>query len=534
MLETECIVLILKPVWPVLPEEYPDKLFRKGLPRLQPDLCGLKKEHGPQKSHCYDEHGVNRGLGHERPYITSSAATTTSSSAVTAPKGSSCQQCGDKNIVPTMDWDLSALVAAPRPSHLPQPPPRPPPGRPRPGRPPQSLRRARARTVWANQNHNDEREQRRNPGFSKALGGILNHLGMTRTSTVGEFQMPLWLGLRKWRWMLPAAPDGTFTARAGVPITNICAKSARFGMPGFRPPRIVVTVNVRNMTMTLVQLVVPEWIVVAMNLRKMTMTLVQLVVPEWIVVAVNVRKMAMPLFKITATRIESSTNSTSGMVIFRTFTAKTIQSSTFPIRQARDAPQPGVLCLAPFALRAGRRLAPLVSLEFAGINKRKCRPIMVPRPVPVHVALVVPGGVLPAPVHPQQPVVPQPLQAIHNQQVNMTQGLATRDISTTQELSHDDQRQLLEQLEADADIQDSCYKVYEAEFKKIDALTNLRLMHSLILDRTNWKRWPVERLISKHETVKARNKTYFSSSTWWNVILPQRHVLRLGVCVSAQ
>ncbi|KAA8914412.1 hypothetical protein FN846DRAFT_886027 [Sphaerosporella brunnea] len=77
----------------------------------------------------------------------------------------------------------------------------------------------------------DEREQPLKPGFSKELDRILNHLGMTRTSTVGEFRMPRPLGLRKWRWMLPAAPDGTYTDRAGCPITTICVKRAALRCP---------------------------------------------------------------------------------------------------------------------------------------------------------------------------------------------------------------------------------------------------------------------------------------------------------------
>ncbi|KAA8903377.1 hypothetical protein FN846DRAFT_891144 [Sphaerosporella brunnea] len=77
----------------------------------------------------------------------------------------------------------------------------------------------------------DELEQPLKPGFSKELGRIVNHLGMTRTSTVGQFQMPRPLAVRKWRWMLPATPNGTYTDRAGGLITTICVKRAAPGCP---------------------------------------------------------------------------------------------------------------------------------------------------------------------------------------------------------------------------------------------------------------------------------------------------------------
>ncbi|KAA8902651.1 hypothetical protein FN846DRAFT_891430 [Sphaerosporella brunnea] len=131
----------------------------------------------------------------------------------------------------------------------------------------------------------------------------------------------------------------------------------------------------------------------------------------------------------------------------------------------------------------------LISVGFAAINKRRRRPMFVPRPVPGQVALVVPG----APVQPlqqvvAQPVVAQPVQAIHNQQVILMQGLNTRynrqtglhrnqfqiavnprDLTTRQELIRDDQRLIIEHQDADANIQDRRHEEIKAELKKINA-----------------------------------------------------------------
>ncbi|KAA8902019.1 hypothetical protein FN846DRAFT_908731 [Sphaerosporella brunnea] len=129
---------------------------------------------------------------------------------------------------------------------------------------------------------------------------------------------------------------------------------------------------------------------------------------------------------------------------------------------------PGIF-VGPNQVFEGSRLyvimTQLISLGFAGINKRKRRPMIVHRPVPGQVALA----------------------AIHNQQVNLTQGLNTlfhrqttlhtsqvqsngnqRDLSTTQEQIRDDQRRMPEQQEANANVEDGRHKEHKAELNEIN------------------------------------------------------------------
>ncbi|KAA8892953.1 hypothetical protein FN846DRAFT_914647 [Sphaerosporella brunnea] len=169
----------------------------------------------------------------------------------------------------------------------------------------------------------------------------------------------------------------------------------------------------------------------------------------------------------------------------------------------------------------------LICLGFGGINKRKRRPVVIRRPVPGHVALVLPGA--PAPVQPQQqqqPVVPQQVRAIHNQQVTLFNRQTTlhrsqfqlhgdlRDVSNTQQLICDGQRQLLEQQEANADVEYARHEQYKAEFKKLNEIDALRR--------------------KAHYQKRNCQGAIFFATTWWNVTEQACVEVELSVCVSAQ